>query len=143
MLDVLIVDDEKNFLRDLAEGLRLQATNLYIITTDSAEKALEILNTARVDVVITDLKMPGMGGVSFVLQMRGLHRRIPIVIMSACDRAAVGNQLKNLEYAAYLEKPVDLQEVTSTILRAVNPTSSPLNTKEPARDVHRGKHPAG
>jgi hypothetical protein len=53
MLDVLLVDDETHFLKSLAEGLRLYSKKLHVITADNGKKAVEILNTAVVDVVVT------------------------------------------------------------------------------------------
>jgi DNA-binding NtrC family response regulator len=120
MIDVLVIDDEINFLKDLAEGLRLYSKKIYVITTSNAEKALEILKTAKIDVVLTDLKMPGIGGIEFVKQVCTSNPHLPVIIMSACARMTVDDKLPGLKLAGYLEKPVGLHEIADAILYAAN-----------------------
>jgi DNA-binding NtrC family response regulator len=116
MLDVLLVDDETHFLKSLAEGLRLYSKKLHVITADNGKKAVEILNTAVVDVVVTDLRMPCMDGYEFLRYMQLHHQLVPVIIMSACAQASVESQLKGLRFVRYIEKPSDLDEIAHAIL---------------------------
>jgi two-component system, cell cycle sensor histidine kinase and response regulator CckA len=78
---VLIVDDESAILevrRTLLEGLGYAA-----ITSQTGEKALEILRKKSVNAVILDYAMPGMDGEETALGIRKLHRNIPIILSSA------------------------------------------------------------
>ncbi|HTG00607.1 MAG TPA: response regulator [Nitrospirota bacterium] len=117
MVDVLVVDDEINFLKDLAEGLHMYSNDIYVIAASSGEKALEILNTAKIDVVLTDLRMPGMGGLNFIKEVSSTHPDIPVIIMSACARTSMECELPG-GCVAYLEKPVGLDEVADAIHQA-------------------------
>lgn len=116
MTNVLIIDDETHFLKSLAEGLHLYSKKLNIITVDNGEKALEILKTAIIDVVVTDLNMPGMDGFELLRQMQQTYPRVPIIIMSASARPSIETQLKDLQFAQYIEKPLDLGETARAIL---------------------------
>ncbi|MGE5172577.1 MAG: response regulator [Betaproteobacteria bacterium] len=116
MVDVLLIDDEMHFLKSLAEGLHLYSKKLTIITANGGEKALEILKTAVVDVVVTDLNMPGMDGFEFLRQVQQARPRVPVIIMSAYARPHVEARLKDLQFALYLEKPLDLDEIGHAIL---------------------------
>jgi len=116
MRNVLLVDDETHFLKSLAEGLRLYSKKLQVITADNGKKAVEILKTTVVDVVVTDLRMPCMDGYEFLSYMQLHHPHVPVIIMSACAQASVEPQLKGLRFARYIEKPSDLDEIAHAIL---------------------------
>lgn len=118
MIDVLLIDDERHFLQSLAEGLELYSKKMYVITADNAEKALQIMKTAVVDVVVTDLNMPGMNGYELLHKLQESHPRVPVIIMSANCRSSVENRLAGLRIAEYIEKPLDLGEMANTILSA-------------------------
>ncbi len=116
MTDVLLIDDEAHYLASLAEGLRLYSKNLHVMTADSASKAIGILNTAVVDVVVTDLNMPGMSGYEFLRSLKQTHPHVPVIIMSACAQASAQGRLQNLKVAQYIEKPLDLDTIARAIL---------------------------
>ncbi len=119
MADVLLIDDEAHYLKSLAEGLRFYSTKLNIITADNGKKAIEILSTAAVDVVVTDLNMPGMNGYEFLHYLQQTHPRLPVIIMSACSQASVEANLKDLRFAQYIEKPLNLGDIARAILAVV------------------------
>ncbi|HSB33396.1 MAG TPA: response regulator [Nitrospirota bacterium] len=117
-VDVLLIDDEAPFLNDLAEGLRLNSQRLQVITATTAERALEMLRTCKFDVVLTDLNMPGMNGYQVLREVEHRHPGTPVIIMSAYARNSVADRLEGLRFTGYLEKPLDLLEVTEAILDA-------------------------
>jgi len=116
MVDILLIDDEKNFRQSLAEGLRMYSKRLNVIAVNSGEKALEILRTAMIDIIVTDLNMHGMDGFELLKRLQQTHPRIPVIIMSAYSQMSVDDQLKNLRYAEYIEKPLDLSAIANAIL---------------------------
>lgn len=118
MIDVLLIDDEKHFLRDLAEGLRIQSNKLNVITARDGSTALEMLNTVFVDVVVTDLNMPGMDGYELMKRLHQQHPSISVIVMSAYTRASVDQRLQGMRLAEYIEKPLDLGRVAEAILAA-------------------------
>lgn len=127
MVDVLLIDDEKPFLKDLAEGLSLYSKKIQVITADNAKKALEMIRTAVIDVVVTDLNMPGMNGFELLTQLQRTRPDVPFIIMSANARASVEDRLAGISIFNYLEKPIDLREIAEVIL------SCPLrDSNEPA-----------
>jgi len=116
MVDVLLIDDERPFLKDLAEGLHLYSKKIQVITADNARKALEMISTAVIDVVVTDLNMPGMNGFELLAQLQRTRPEVPFIIMSANTRASVEDRLEGIEIFSYLEKPLDLHEIAEVIL---------------------------
>jgi DNA-binding response OmpR family regulator len=117
MVDVLLINDDRDFLLTLAEGLRMLSKEFHIITTDRAETAIEIMKTIVVDVVVTDLNMPGtMDGFGVLRRLEKTHPHVPVIILFANCAAGINDQLRGLRFAAYLEKPVDLPDIARSIL---------------------------
>ncbi len=90
---------------------------IRIYTANSVSKALEILKTAVIDVVVTELNMPGVSGYALPAWMDKTYPHIPVIVMSACPRDAMEGQLTGLRFADYIEKPLDLQSIAKSILK--------------------------
>jgi DNA-binding NtrC family response regulator len=118
MKDILIVDDEKTFLDTLAEGLGFYSRYFHVITADNGRTAIEILKAFMIDVVVTDLKMPGADGYELVDYIKKYYPTIPIIIMTAHGDPAAEKRLWGMGIAQYLEKPLELGEIVSEILSA-------------------------
>ena len=96
----------------------MSTKKIHIYKANNVSKALEILKTAVIDVVVTDLNMPGVSGFALLAWMDETYPHIPVIVMSACARDSVEGQLKGLRFADYVEKPLDLQNITKSILKA-------------------------
>ncbi len=118
IIDVLVIDDEKLYLKNLAKGLRLYAWELNVITTDSATKALAALKTIMVDVVVTDLNMPGMDGYELRRKMQQDYPSVRTIVVTGYPRASVEKRLEGLRFAQFIEKPADLHEIAYAISNA-------------------------
>ena len=118
MKDVLLVDDELPFLRSLAEGIGFYSRYLNVITAENGRKAIEILRTAVVDVVVTDLKMPELDGFEVARYVRDKMPNVPVIVMSAFGDSKTDARLKELGVAQCLEKPLDFAEVIAKIMAA-------------------------
>jgi CheY-like chemotaxis protein len=112
---VLVVDDEEEVLELLGEYLR--ALGYGLRTAYDGESALEIIRTGGIDIVLTDLKMPHMGGLELLEQVRGLSRPVAVVLMSGF--ATVEAVIGSLQQGAsdFLRKPFKLREVHKTLAR--------------------------
>lgn len=116
MNTVLIVDDEKPFLLSLADGLTLYYSREFnVLTAENGKKAIELLDTTKVDLVITDLKMPVTDGFDLLAFMSKNHPEIPVIVMTAFGNPEVEERLKNLDFVHYLEKPLDFHELATKI----------------------------
>jgi DNA-binding NtrC family response regulator len=124
LVDVLLIDDEMQFLKSLAEGLQMHLSRCGIFTAFDGTTALEIMQKNPVDVVVTDLNMPRMDGIEFLWHMQEKYPQVPIIITSAQTRECVEENLKFLKIFDYLEKPLDLDNVASSILAAASAGSA-------------------
>ena len=85
-IDILLIDEDKDFLTILDQGLRQYSKKFNVITAENGVKALDALRTIMVDVVVTDLKMPVMDGYELLRdlqQLRWAHQHIRVIIVSA------------------------------------------------------------
>ncbi len=106
---LLLVDDEQDVTQLLC--LRLTRRGYVCFTAESGEAALEMLSAKPVHVVIMDVKMPGMGGVTALAHMRKDWPRIPVILLSG--HADMQTAVTAMESGAfgYLMKPVDFEEL--------------------------------
>jgi two-component system NtrC family response regulator len=117
METILIVDDEKNYLLVL-EALLTDA-GYEVITRDNASEALEIITSHDLDLVITDMRMPGVDGMEFLVQLRALQPEIPVIMMTAY--ATVEKAVEAMKQGAfdYITKPFKNEELILTIRKAL------------------------
>ena len=107
--NVLLVDDEVEFLETLVK--RLKKRNLSVTGVNSGEKAIETLAEVPVDVVVLDVKMPGMGGLE---TLREIKKRCPLVeVIMLTGHASMEVAIEGMEVGAfdYLMKPMDIDEL--------------------------------
>jgi DNA-binding NtrC family response regulator len=106
---VLIVDDE----RTLARAIRTFMTEAgyEAEVAGDAERALELLEALRPDVVFTDVRLPGMSGIDLLRRIREFDPAIPVIIMTAHGTIEGAVEAVKLGAFDYLKKPVDLEEL--------------------------------
>jgi two-component system response regulator HydG len=114
---VLIVDDESAARGGLEKLLRHDGYR--VMTAASGEDALAVFNEFSPDVVVTDLKMPGMDGVTLLQKLREIDGELPVIVVTAFGD--VGNAVKAMRAGAqnFLTKPIDFDALALTIERAL------------------------
>jgi DNA-binding NtrC family response regulator len=113
---VLIVDDDESFARILAEGLRMHLADMNILTASNGRTAMEMINAADIDCVVTDLKMPVMDGFELLEFIREKRPRSRVITISWLNNAEIRERLKKSGVAEFLEKPVSISAVVNSIL---------------------------
>jgi DNA-binding NtrC family response regulator len=114
---ILVVDDEEPQRRVLAGFLR--KTGYEVEAVASAAEALAVVAARTVDLVLTDLRMPGQTGVELLEAVRGLNPEIPVVVMTAYGTVASAVDAMKRGAADYLGKPVDLDELEVLVARTL------------------------
>ncbi|HWR59665.1 MAG TPA: response regulator, partial [Thermodesulfovibrionales bacterium] len=115
MKNVLIVDDEKSFLLSLVEGLSVYAADLNVLTAANGRSAVDVLRSAHVDLVVTDLKMPEMDGFELLAFMSRNYQHIPVIVMTAYCTPEIKQKLDALGSFQLLEKPLNFKELVDSI----------------------------
>ena len=106
---VLIVDDERTLARAVKAFLIESGYEAEV--APDAERALDLLETLRPDVVFSDLRLPGMSGVDLLRRIREFDPSIAVVIMTAYGTIEGAVEAVKLGAFDYLKKPVDLEEL--------------------------------
>ncbi len=117
--NILVVDDNRGFLSALAELLQINDHSLSILTAEDGKSALEILKSAPVDLVMTDLHMPVMDGFDLIVHMKKNHPAIPIVVMSGSFYPELETRLGNLGIAHYIPKEsLNVEAIEEMLMRS-------------------------
>ncbi|MCL2658531.1 MAG: sigma 54-interacting transcriptional regulator [Betaproteobacteria bacterium] len=115
---VLLVDDDPDLLRLLA--IRLKANGFEVAPASSAEAAQASLETVRPDVVVTDLRMPGIDGMALFDQIHHQHPSLPVIVLTAHGSIPDAVEAMRRGVFGYLTKPYDAPELIAQLRRAVN-----------------------
>ena len=113
---ILVVDDDLNFRRSLVIQLELEG---YTVTeAESVTQALTFLEKSSTeggfpDIVLSDVKMPDIGGAEFIFRLRQLYPDLPVVAISAFDSP---EQLKGLPF---LRKPFKIEKLVEAIRKSL------------------------
>jgi len=117
METILIVDDEKNYLVVL-EAL-LGAEGYEIVTARDAKMAVSILRETDLDLIITDMKMPGMSGMELLETCKKINPEIPVIMMTAFGSIEMAVEaMKKLAYD-YIQKPFENDQLKLTVKKAM------------------------
>lgn len=111
--NVLVVDDEVNLCRII--GAKLARSGYSVVTVHDGLQAVEKVRDSDFDVVLLDLILPKMDGLSALAEIRGIHDALPVIVMTACENAEVLEQAKNYGVSAYVNKPFDLDTLVSLV----------------------------
>ncbi|AGF78494.1 CheY-like receiver, AAA-type ATPase and DNA-binding domain-containing response regulator [Desulfocapsa sulfexigens DSM 10523] len=110
---VLLVDDEQEFVQTLSD--RLNTRNYGSYPVFDGEQALELLVNELPDVMVLDLKMPGIGGVDVLRKTKEFNPDIKVIILTGHGSEEDRKVCMKLGAYAYLHKPVDIAQLTEII----------------------------
>ncbi len=128
MTTILIVDDEKS-MREFLKIL-LAKEGYEVLAAADGEQALAVLSENRVDLVISDIRMPGISGLDLLAEIKDGNEDIPVIMITAFASPNDAVQaMKNGAYD-YISKPFNVDEIKSVIYTATNRTESTLKAQE-------------
>lgn len=115
-LRVLFVDDEEELVSTVVE--RLDLRGIEATGAVSGEEALALIERQPFDVVVLDVRMPGLGGLDVIKRIKQSHPDLEVILLSghgAKEDVEIGLRLGAFDY---LQKPVDLKDVIAILHRA-------------------------
>ena len=116
MPKLLLVDDEREFVKTLSE--RLLMRDVHSATAYDGESALNILTEDEPEVMILDLKMPGIDGIEVLRKVKTTRPEVEVIILTGHGSEADRELCLSLGAFAYLQKPVDIDVLTETLKEA-------------------------
>lgn len=114
---VLFVDDEPQILRGITRMLESEEDDWDVETAESGHEALDLLEEESVDVIVSDMKMPGMDGAALLDEVSRLYpATVRIILSGQANKESVYRAISPMHQ--YLSKPCDSDELRETITRA-------------------------
>lgn len=112
---VLIVDDEKRLAYFLGQTLQIDFPDCQVDTANSGEEALSSLASSTYDLIIADVRMPGVSGIELIKGVRYLDADVPIILMTGYGSASLRREAAMLGVNHYVDKPFDIEDLISTV----------------------------
>ena len=118
MAKILVIDDEPG-IRELLDTL-LRRKGYDVVLAESGQKGLELFHRERPDVIVLDLKMPGMDGLTVLQQVRSLDPRKPVIVLTGAGTAEAEQQVRALGVTEFVEKGFSLHLLGDALKRLLN-----------------------
>ena len=119
-IKILLVDDEQEFVGALSE--RIQMRNFNSNIAFDGEQALEIVDKDVPDVVVLDLKMPGIDGMEVLRRIKKNYPKVQVIIQTGHGSDKHEEEAKKLGAFGYFQKPVELDTLIDKIKKAYKST---------------------
>lgn len=113
---VLFVDDEREFVQTVSQ--RLISRNVGTYGVYNGEEALEMINEDRPEIMVLDLKMPGLHGIEVLRRTKEIAPEVEVIILTGHGTVKDEHDCMALGAFAYLNKPVDIEQLSATIAAA-------------------------
>jgi len=115
-VNILVVDDEQVVLDSIRKLLKRENYNIF--TVFSAAEALEVMRSEKIDIVLTDLMMPGIDGLELMALVKKDYPRVPVIMVTGY--ATINTALKATQLGAfdYIAKPFSKKELIAVMKRA-------------------------
>jgi len=117
MHTILVVDDEPNYQIVLAELLKDEGYEVF--TADSGLAGLPIVMNTDLDLVLSDMKMPGMDGIEFLAKIKEYNRELPVILITAYAEVEKAVEAMRLGAFTYLAKPFSNQQLLASVTKAI------------------------
>jgi DNA-binding NtrC family response regulator len=112
-IKVLLVDDEEDFVNTLAQRLKMRELN--VTTVYNGERALAKVKSEEPDVMVLDLKMPGLQGMDVLKEIRKAYPNIQVIILTGYGTRRDEEQSRRLGGFDFLTKPIDIETLMERI----------------------------
>lgn len=126
---VLLVDDEREFVQTLSE--RLQMRDMGTAVVFDGHEALSALEDEEPEVMVLDLKMPGIDGLEVLRRVKAEHPNVEVIVLTGHGSEEAERACLEMGACAYLEKPVDMEVLTQTMKDAYKRIRDSKKDREP------------
>ena len=118
MYSLMVCDDEQIMIESVRHIVEKEFSNVRIIeTARSGREAIEKTLTIKPDIILTDIKMPGINGLDAIKEIKKVHNDVKIVIVSVYEFFEYAKQAVELGVSEYLIKPVKKERLVDTLQR--------------------------
>ena len=136
---ILVVEDRESLRRMLERAL--QQEGYEVTSCADGEQATSKLAAGSFDLVLTDLKLPGMSGIEVLRNSREAHPRLPVVVLTAFGTVSTAVEAMKLGAADFLEKPVEIEDLFQLVESMLGDDEESAVFKLPGGPTIIGRHP--
>jgi len=111
---VVLVADDEAVIRELLQRV-LTETGYEVIVAESGEQAVEFARTVRLDLILLDINMPGMGGIGALREITQQMSPSHIIMLTAVNDPKIAKNVMDLGALDYLTKPIDIVTLKKAI----------------------------
>jgi DNA-binding NtrC family response regulator len=137
MSRILIIDDENSILDSLR--ILFKGTEFEVEMATNGRMGLEVLERSRPDLVLTDVKMPGAGGIDILTRARELDPEMPVILMTAQASLQSAMQAVNAGAFYYIQKPFSNDELLAICRRAAETRALKVENRALKKEIRKGK----
>ncbi len=117
-LNILYIEDEEEIRNNLKKTLDLMCNQTFAV--ESVQKAKEILENNRIDIIISDINLPKTNGLDFIKDIREINKEIPVIIISAYTEKDFLIEATRLKLIDYLVKPIDFKTLCNALKKCTD-----------------------
>lgn len=117
---VLIVDDQRDIRRVLAMGLATLEMKMEVVDVPSAEEAMLVATHGGFDLMVADVRLPGMSGLELARRVQKLHPGMKVMLMTGVTDPAIRQEVETAEVAAFFYKPIELDEFLNAVRQTLS-----------------------
>jgi signal transduction histidine kinase len=132
---VLLVDDEPGILRVL--GISLADRGYRVLTAESGEDALRVFHEARPEVILTDIKMPGMDGIELLKRIKAESPNTEVIMITGHGEMELAIQSLKYDASDFITKPINDETLDIALRRAIERLSYKKKLKEYTEDLEK------
>lgn len=124
---ILVVEDDKISQNLLVSMIRIYFPDLRILTADNGLEGLELFKAHPQDLVLTDITMPVMDGLTMAGELRLINPKLRVIVVTAHNDQEYRNRLKNAGIDRFLFKPINMEELNSLLRQSLEEIASQKN----------------
>lgn len=116
---VLIVDDDPALLQALPQAINLRMQHVDVDVSDSADKALQLVQQQSYDAIVSDIKMPGMDGIELIERLQIFCPDTPTLLITGHGEHTLAVQALRVGAYDFIQKPIDREYFVTALRRAI------------------------
>ncbi len=135
MLKLLIVDDEQNIRRGLQESVDWASIGIHkVFAAEDGQSALDIVEKEKINIIISDIKMPSMNGIELGLRVSNQYPNVAIILLSGYSEFEYAQQAVRFGACDYLLKPVKIPELLECVQKCLQLKQNQRNLEQLASE---------
>ncbi len=117
--NILVVDDEEDITLSIINYLKKHIPDLNTLAAFDGEKALQIIKSTNIDILITDIRMPGISGIDLLLELKKVNPDAKAIVITAFGSDLLKRKSENAGALHYVEKPFKLSHLCTLIKKII------------------------